>query len=94
MSTREAYKQRIEAELELARTKLAEFKAQPISLTATERAAHIKRIEGLEHRVAASREQLKELDDAHEDVWHKLKVGIEGTWIELQNEVEDAISKK
>ena len=93
MSSKEAYKQKIEAEHELVQNQLAEFKAQPASLTAEDRIKHINHIEKLEQRVASSKEQLKELDNAHEDVWHEIKEGIENTWIELQNEVQEAISK-
>ena len=93
MSTKEAYKEKIRAELDLAQTQLAEFKAEPITLTAIERAQHINRIEELEQKVEAARAHLKQLDEAHEDVWHEIKEGLENTWVGLQDEIQEAITK-
>ena len=93
MNTKEAYKEKIQAELDLAQTQLAEFKAEPITLTASERARHINRIEELELKVEAAREHLKQLDEAHEDVWHEIKEGVENMWVELQDEIQQAITK-
>jgi len=91
-NTQEAYRQKIEAELELAQAKLAEFKAQPRSLTAEDRIQHIRRIEDLEQRVAATRAKWRELDGADEDAWRQTKGNTESTWKALQDEIEEAIT--
>ncbi|MGD9949675.1 MAG: hypothetical protein AB7U29_14530 [Desulfobulbus sp.] len=93
MSTKEAYKEKIQAELDLAQAQLAEFKAEPITLTSIDRAQHINRIEALEQRVEEARDHLKKLDEAHEDVWHEIKEGLENAWVELQDEIKNAIIK-
>jgi len=92
MNTQEAYRQKIEAELELAQAQLAEFKAQPRSLTIENRAQHIKRIEELEQRVVATRAQWQDLKGADEDTWHRVKDSAESTWKALQDEIEKAIT--
>ena len=94
MSTKEAYVQKIETELDFVANQLAEFKAEPISLTAADRVKHLNRIEELEHRIAASRAKLQELDKAQGHVLHEIKESIENTWIALQKQVQEAISKK
>jgi len=92
MNAQEAYKQKIETELELAQAKLAKFKAQPRSLTAEDRIQHIRRIEELEQRVVAARAKWQELDRADEDAWHQMKGNAESTWKALQDEIEEAIT--
>ncbi|MBM9616440.1 hypothetical protein JWJ90_19405 [Desulfobulbus rhabdoformis] len=93
MSTKAAYKEKIQAEFDLAQKQLAEFKAEPITLTVDERVLHMNRIKELELKVEAAREHLKQLDEAHEDVWHEIKEGVENAWVELQDEIQKAITK-
>ena len=92
MNTQEAYRQKIEAELELAQAQLAAFKAQPRSLTTENRTVHIRHIEELEQRVVATRVQWQELAAAGEDTWHQMKGNTESTWKALQDEIEEAIT--
>ena len=80
MSTKEAYKQKIEAELELAQAKLAEFKAQAKISTADARIKHAKQVEEIERRVRASKAKLKELGETSEGAWEDLKDGVESAW--------------
>lgn len=51
MNTKEAYKQKIEAELELAQAKLAEFNAQAKSAAAATQIKHAKQVDALEEKV-------------------------------------------
>jgi len=92
MNTQEAYRRKIEAELDLAQAKLAEFKTQPRSLTAGDRIQHIRRIEELEQRVVAAKAKWQELAGASDDVWHQMKGGLESTWKALQDEIEEAVT--
>ena len=64
MSTKEAYKQKIEAELELVQAKLAEFKAQAKISTADARIRHAKQLKDIEQKVGATKAKLKELGAA------------------------------
>lgn len=92
MNTQEAYRQKIETELDLAQAKLAAFKTQPRSLTTEDRIQHIRRIEELEQRVVAAKAKLQELAGASDDVWHQMKDAAESTWKALQDEIEEAIT--
>ncbi len=93
MSTKEAYKQKIEAELELAQAKLAEFKAQAKSSAADARIKHAKQVEELEQKVDATKAKLKELGEASDDAWEQLKVGVESAWGALSAAIRNAAAK-
>lgn len=92
MNTKDAYTQKIEAELELVQAKLAEFKARAKSLTADARIKHAKQVDDLEQRVDAMKAKLKELGNASEDAWEQLKDGVENTWGTLQSAVQDIVT--
>lgn len=88
-----AYRQKIEAELELVQAQLADFKTQPRSMTAEDRIRHVKRMEALEQRVVDARAQWQALDDADEDVWDQMKGNAESVWKSLQDEIQKAIAE-
>ena len=93
MSTKEAYKQKIEAELELAQAKLAEFKAQAKSSAADTRIKYAKHFDELEQKVDTTRAKLKELGEASDDAWEQLKVGVESAWGALSAAIRNAAAK-
>jgi len=88
-----AYRQKIEAELELVQAQLADFKTQPRSMTAEDRIRHVKRMEALEQRVVDARAQWQALDDADEDVWDQMKGNAESVRKSLQDEIQKAIAE-
>ena len=76
MGTKEAFKQKVEAEVELAHAKLAELKAQAKNSAAD---AHIKyalHIEELEQKVASTKVKLQELGEASEESWKALSLSV------------------
>ena len=93
MSTKEAYKQKIEAELELAQAKLAEFKAQAKSSAADTRIKYAKQVDELEQKVDATKAKLKEMGEASDDAWEQLKVGVESAWGALNAAIRNAAAK-
>lgn len=92
MSTKDAYKQKIDAEFELAQAKLDEFKAQAEKLSAEARIRHARHVEDLERKAAATRAKLQELDEASEDTWEQLTDSVENTWKVLQSTLEEAVT--
>ena len=93
MSTKEAYKQKIEAEVELAQAKLAELRAESKSASADARIEYDKQIGKLEQKVDATKEKLKELGEASEDAWEHLKEGVENSWDKLSSAVRETTTK-
>jgi chromosome segregation ATPase len=88
MSTKEAYKKRIDAELGVVQEKLARFKAQGIDFTAEARAKHAKHVKELEQKLDSTKAKLSELEKADEHVWEQLRDGFEDTWTTLQSTLE------
>jgi flagellar motility protein MotE (MotC chaperone) len=93
MSTKEAYKQKIEAELELAQAKLAEFRAQAKSSAADARIQHAKQVDELEQNINATKAKLQELGEASDDGWEQLKAGVESAWGALSAAIRNAAAK-
>lgn len=93
MSTKEAYKQKMEAELELAHAKLAQFKAQAKSVAADARIKYAQQVDELEQKVDATKARLKELGQAGDDAWEQLKDGVESAWGALSAAIRDAVAK-
>jgi mevalonate kinase len=90
---KEAYKQKIEAELELAQAKLAEFKAQTKSSAADARIKYAKHVDDVEQKVDATKAKLKELGEASDDAWEQLKDGVESAWGALSTAIRNAAAK-
>jgi mevalonate kinase len=93
MDTKEAFKQKIEADVELAQAKLAELKAQAKSSAADARIKFAEHANELEKKVEATKIKLKELGEASDDGWERLKVGVEGAWSSLSTAVRDTVAK-
>ena len=92
MSTKEAYKKRIDAELAQVQSKFDEFKAQGEKYTADARIRHARHVSELEQKFHATKEKLRELGEADGHVWEQLKDGVEGMWTTLQSTLEDTVS--
>jgi hypothetical protein len=93
MSTKEAYRQKIEAELELAQAKLAEFKTQAKSSAADARIKYAKQVDDLEQKIDATKAKLKEMGEASDDAWEQLKDGVESAWGALSTAIRNAAAK-
>lgn len=84
MDTKNAYKQKIEAKLELVKTNIAVLKAKAKGATADMRIKYSKEIETLEDNYAIVQSKLGELGKASEDAWKHLKKDIENSWDSLR----------
>ncbi|MDP2894502.1 MAG: hypothetical protein Q8N78_09095 [Sulfurimonas sp.] len=80
MSTKDAYKQKIEAQLELVQANLEVLKAKAKNATADIRISYSKEIESLENNYAKVQSKLDELGQVSEDAWEHLKDDIENSW--------------
>jgi adenylate cyclase class IV len=90
MTNREAYKQKLEAELEVVEAKLAQMKAAAKSKSADAQIGYNKRIGQLEEKVAAARIRLAEIGDATEETWESMKAGMESAWNSITDSVKEA----
>lgn len=93
MSTKEAYKQKIEAEVALVQAKLVVLKAQANNYAADASIKYAKQIDELEQGLVATKAKLKELSEASDDSWEHLKDGMESTWNTLSAAVRNTAAK-
>jgi len=93
MSLQDAYKQKAEAELNLAQAKLAEFQAKTNKSIAESKIGHAEQMDNLEHSITAMKEKLNELGSAGEDAWEQLKDGLENALLSLSNAIRDLAEK-
>ncbi len=92
MSTKEAYKQKIDAELEVVQAKLARIKAQGTDFTGDARINHAKHVKELEQKLDLTKAKLSELEKADEHVWEQLRDGFEDIWTSLQTTIEESVA--
>lgn len=73
MSTKDAYKQKLEAELEMVQAKLAKFEAPAKSPTVDVRIKHAGQVDNLKRKVDITKTQLPRLGEANKEVWDLLR---------------------
>ncbi|MDD5394149.1 MAG: hypothetical protein PHE17_14140 [Thiothrix sp.] len=93
MDTKETYKNKVEAELELAQAKLAEFQARSKSAMADAHIAYNEQASELEKMFDNTKVKLKELSEASDGAWEQLKDGVENAWNTLSTAVRDTTNK-
>lgn len=93
MDTRNAYKQKIEAELELVKAQVEVLKAKAKGLSADANLECVKEINEMEDSYAMVKSKLQELGEASESTWENLKVETENLWNSLSTNVKSAIDK-
>lgn len=93
MSKQDAYKQKIEAELEVVQAKLAEYKAEAKSSAADVRIEYTKHVDDLEKMADTINAKLKELEVSGEDTWEALKEGLESAWNTFTTAVHETAAK-
>ncbi|OHE07884.1 MAG: hypothetical protein A3K14_03085 [Sulfurimonas sp. RIFCSPLOWO2_12_FULL_36_74] len=80
MDTKDAYKQKIEAQLELVQANLEVLKAKAKNAAADIRISYSKEIESLENNYAKVQSKLAEIGEVGEGAWEHLKKDIENSW--------------
>ena len=80
MNTKDAYKQKIESELELVKAELEVLKVKAKNTTADMRIAYENEIETLEKNYSIVQLKLHKLGEIGEGTWEHLKKDIEHSW--------------
>lgn len=93
MSTKDAYKQKIEAEIELAQAKLAELKAHAKNVAADVRIKYEGMIDDLERMLDTTKTKIRELGSSTDGAWEDLKGGVESAWGDFKSGLGKAASK-
>ena len=93
MNKKEAYIQRINAELEGWHAKLHEMKAKAEAIAADKRIEYNDHIQGLEKYLDNANAKLDELQDAGEESWDRLSQDVEKAWHNASDAFNDAVRK-
>lgn len=93
MSTQDAYRQKVEAEIELAQAKLIELKAHAKNVAADVRIKYEGMIDDLEQMLDTTKTKLRELGSSTDGAWEDLKGGVEHTWGDFKSGLGKAASK-
>ena len=93
MSMKEAYEQKVQAQLDEWSAEIDKLKAKADSAEADAQLEYYKRIEELRSMQETAANKLTGLKDAGDDAWEDLKAGIESAWDSLGNALKSAASR-
>lgn len=93
MDKKEAYREKLEAQLKEWKTTLDMLEAKAAKATAGAKAELLREIELLQGKKAVVLEKWNELQKAGGEAWDDLKEGVEKASAELKNAVDRIISK-
>ena len=93
MGMREAYQQKVEAQLDEWKAEIDKMKAKADKAVAGSQLEYYKRIEELRSKQKSAQEKLKELKEAGGDAWGDLKAGVDLAWESLGEAVKSANSR-
>jgi hypothetical protein len=86
--TRDAYKQKMEAQLAEWAAKLDVFKARADGIRAEARIQLLSEAEELKTLELAAREKIREVESAADEKWQELRSGIDQRWDQLSGSIE------
>jgi uncharacterized coiled-coil DUF342 family protein len=93
MGMKEAYQQKLEAQLAEWKADINKMKAKADKADADTQLEYYKRIEELRSKQESAQEKLEELKEASGDAWEELKAGVELALGSLGEAVKSASSK-
>ena len=93
MSMKEAYEQKLQAQLDEWSAEIDKLKAKADSAEADAQLVYYKKIEELRSMQETAANKLIELKDAGDDAWEDLKAGIGSAWDSLGNALKSAASR-
>jgi len=93
MSEKEAYQEKLDAQLQQWSTKVDELKAKADQANTETQLEYYEQIEELRFKQAAAYAKLQELRDTEERSWRELKPGLEHALDNFKSSVEKAVAK-
>jgi uncharacterized coiled-coil DUF342 family protein len=93
MSKKQAYEEKLKAQLDEWNAKIDVLKAKTQSAEADAKVEYHETIEELRKKRSAANDKLQELRQASDDAWEDLKEGIEQVWAALGSAVKEASSR-
>ena len=93
MGMKEAYQQKLEAQLDEWTADINKMKAKADKADADAQLEYYKQIEELRSKQETAQEKLEELKEAGEGAWEDLKTGVELAWSSLGEALKSASSR-
>ncbi len=93
MSKKEAYIQRLQAQLDEWGAEIQKLKAKAGKAEADARIEYHEILEDLKEKQEKAKGKIKELRQAGDEAWKDMRSGIENAWNNLRESVKSAISK-
>lgn len=93
MSMKDAYAQKLQAQLDQWNAEIAKLKAKADSTQADAKIEYYEEIDRLRKEQLEAQEKLNELRQAGETAWEDLKAGVENAWDSLENALKKAASR-
>ena len=90
MDMKQAYEEKLEAQLREWQAKIDQLKARADRAEAEKKIDYQQEIDSLQARQQALQEKLEELRGAGEDAWEEVKAGAELAWRDLEQAVNRA----
>lgn len=92
MSKKDAYRKKLESQLDEWDAKIDVLKAKANKAEASAKVEYHETLEDLKKKRSKARDKLQELRNASEDAWEDIKGGVETSWTELGAAVKAAVS--
>jgi len=93
MNSKQAYQEKLDAQMREWNAKFEELKAKADQAKAEAKIEYYERIEELRSKQEVALRKLQEFGDSGEQAWEDLKPGLEHAWNDLKTSVEKAISR-
>ena len=90
MSTRKAYEEKLQTQLDSYSAEIEELKARADKSEADKKPWHRQQVEALQEKHRQARERLAEFKKAGDDAWDDLKTGIGSAWDSLGDAMNSA----
>lgn len=92
MTKKQAYEERLRAELDEWTAKIDVLKAKADKAEAGAKIKYYETIEELQAKQTLAKDKLRRLHEASDDAWEDLKKGIQSAWSDLGDAVRSATS--
>ena len=93
MGIREAYQEKMHAQLDEWQQKIDMLKSKADKAEAEQKIKYYEQIESLRTKQQALNEKLDELRTASESAWDDVKAGVDLAWHDLEHAFERAVNK-
>lgn len=93
MSTKQAYQQKLQAQLDEWSAEIGKLQAKGDQVSADARIEYDRQVQELRTMQAEARRKMGELKNAGDDAWQDLKAGIEHAWNDLGRATKSAAAR-